>query len=105
MTFEDGQRLFDAVCAVGLEGVVAKRVGHRYRPGERLWIKCKNKNYWQYPLDREGAIRASQRRVRTLERRIVSLVDRFAETADTWAATQPRRHRCAACPHPRRSLL
>src|SRR6266540_949074 len=33
-TFEDGQALFDAVCARGLEGVVAKRGRDPYRPGE-----------------------------------------------------------------------
>ena len=34
-TFEDGNALFDAVCARGLEGVVAKRLRDPYRPGER----------------------------------------------------------------------
>jgi bifunctional non-homologous end joining protein LigD len=48
MAFEDGHRLFNAVCAVGLEGVVAKRLGHRYRPRERLWVKVKNRDYWRY---------------------------------------------------------
>jgi hypothetical protein len=36
--------LFDAVCAQGLEGVVAKRRSQRYRPGERAWVKTKNKD-------------------------------------------------------------
>ena len=31
--FEDGPALFDAVCRLGLEGVVAKRLSSRYRPG------------------------------------------------------------------------
>jgi bifunctional non-homologous end joining protein LigD len=56
MAFEDGHRLFDAVCNVGIEGVVAKRLGQRYRPGERLWVKCKNREYWRYPLEREGTM-------------------------------------------------
>jgi ATP-dependent DNA ligase len=34
-TFEDGEALFVAVCARGLEGVVAKRLSDPYRPGER----------------------------------------------------------------------
>ena len=34
-TFEDGEALFAAVCARGLEGVVAKRLRDPYRPGER----------------------------------------------------------------------
>jgi bifunctional non-homologous end joining protein LigD len=61
MSFEDGQRLFNAVCAVGLEGIVAKRLLQRYRPGERLWVKKKNPSYWRYPLEREAAIRSRWR--------------------------------------------
>jgi bifunctional non-homologous end joining protein LigD len=61
MSFEDGERLFNAVCAVGLEGVVAKRLGHRYRPGERLWVKRKNPDYWRYPVERDAAIRSRRR--------------------------------------------
>lgn len=64
MSFEDGNRLFDTVCDLGFEGVVAKRLGQRYRPGERLWVKTKNKGYWRYPLEREAVIR-SRRHVTT----------------------------------------
>src|SRR5262245_36113100 len=32
--FDDGQALWEAVCEQELEGVVAKRRGERYRPGE-----------------------------------------------------------------------
>jgi hypothetical protein len=35
----DGAALFDAVCKLGLEGVVAKRLSSRYRPGERGWSR------------------------------------------------------------------
>jgi ATP-dependent DNA ligase len=42
-TFEDGEALFDAVCERGMDGVVAKRLRAQYRPGERGWIKTKNK--------------------------------------------------------------
>jgi ATP-dependent DNA ligase len=35
MAFEDGERLFRSVQEIGLEGVVAKKLSHRYRPGER----------------------------------------------------------------------
>jgi ATP-dependent DNA ligase len=48
--------LFEAVCAHELEGVVAKRLNAVYRPGERGWIKTKNRNYWRYELERESAI-------------------------------------------------
>ncbi len=39
----EGQRLFAAVTAQGLEGMVAKRLDSRYRPGERsdAWLKVK----------------------------------------------------------------
>jgi bifunctional non-homologous end joining protein LigD len=42
-TFPDGEALFAAVCEWGLEGVVAKRERDVYRPGERLWVKTKNR--------------------------------------------------------------
>jgi bifunctional non-homologous end joining protein LigD len=42
-TFGDGPALFDAVCKLGLEGVVAKRLSSRYRPGHRDWIKTKTR--------------------------------------------------------------
>jgi bifunctional non-homologous end joining protein LigD len=56
-TFDDGAALFEAVCARGLEGVVAKRRSSRYRPGERGWVKTKNRDYWRYEMEREGALR------------------------------------------------
>ena len=55
-TFEDGGALFAAVCERELEGVVAKRLDSRYRPGERGWVKVKNRDYWRYELERESAI-------------------------------------------------
>ena len=60
-TFEDGKALWDAVCEHALEGVVAKRRSGRYSPGERAWIKTKNRDYWRYELEREGAIRSRRR--------------------------------------------
>ena len=42
-TFEDGDALFRVMCDRGLEGVVAKRLRDPYRPGERLWVKTKNR--------------------------------------------------------------
>ena len=59
--FEDGPALFDAVCRLGLEGVVAKRLSSRYRPGERGWIKTKNPNYWRRDAEREAMTRKHQR--------------------------------------------
>ncbi len=38
-----GRAFFEAVCREGLEGVVAKRLDGRYRPGRRAWIKIKPK--------------------------------------------------------------
>ena len=56
-----GRRLFQAVCDHELEGVVAKRKGSRYRPGDRGWLKVKNRDYWRYDLERESAINKRQR--------------------------------------------
>jgi bifunctional non-homologous end joining protein LigD len=42
-TFEDGEALFRVVGERGLEGVVGKRLRDPYRPGERGWIKTKNR--------------------------------------------------------------
>jgi bifunctional non-homologous end joining protein LigD len=64
-TFEDGPALFDAVCRLGLEGVVAKRLSSRYRPGERGWIKTKNPSYWRRDSEREAMQRLRERRQRT----------------------------------------
>ena len=36
-----GRAYFEAACREGLEGVVAKRLDGRYRPGRRVWIKIK----------------------------------------------------------------
>jgi bifunctional non-homologous end joining protein LigD len=54
--FDDGDALFEAVCAHELEGVVAKPWSSRYRPGERGWVETKNREYWRYELERESAI-------------------------------------------------
>src|SRR3954451_15989630 len=55
----DGEALWERICRLGLEGVVAKkRCGH-YLPGRRGWIKIKNRAYWRYPLELE-AVRSGQ---------------------------------------------
>jgi bifunctional non-homologous end joining protein LigD len=61
-TFDDGEALFEAVCEHELEGVVAKRHAGRYRPGERGWIKTKNREYWRYEMERKGAVRSRRPR-------------------------------------------
>jgi bifunctional non-homologous end joining protein LigD len=61
-TFDEGPALFAAVCGRGLEGVVAKRRGQRYRPGDRAWIKTKNRAYWRYPDELESLRRSLERR-------------------------------------------
>jgi bifunctional non-homologous end joining protein LigD len=60
--FEHGEALWAAVCEHELEGVVAKRVHEPYLCGERAWVKVKNRAYWRYELEREGAIRSRTRR-------------------------------------------
>jgi bifunctional non-homologous end joining protein LigD len=62
-TFDDGHALFEAVCAHELEGIVAKRKSGRYRPGERGWVKVKNRAYWRYEMERESAINRRRQRV------------------------------------------
>jgi ATP-dependent DNA ligase len=47
---KDGLRLFEAVCDLDLEGIVAKRKDSLYRATEKpspYWIKIKNRNYTQ----------------------------------------------------------
>lgn len=60
--FEDGNALWHAVYEHELEGVFAKRLDEPYRPGERAWVKVKNRAYWRYELEREGAIQSRRRR-------------------------------------------
>ncbi|HZP72445.1 MAG TPA: RNA ligase family protein [Gaiellaceae bacterium] len=62
-TFEDGQALFDAVCARGLEGVVAKRLRDAYKPGERTWVKTKNRATARFAEERARARSAARARV------------------------------------------
>jgi bifunctional non-homologous end joining protein LigD len=62
-TFDDGEALFEAVCERELEGIVAKRVDGRYRPGERGWTKIKNRDYWRYELERESGISRPRQRM------------------------------------------
>lgn len=38
-----------------LERVVAKKSASRYTPGERGWVKTKNRKYGRYELERESA--------------------------------------------------
>src|SRR5436189_4003637 len=56
--FDDPEALWDAVCKHELEGVVAKKRTSRYVSGERGWIKTKNRDYWRYEMEREGALKA-----------------------------------------------
>jgi ATP-dependent DNA ligase len=60
-SFDDGSALWQVVERDGLEGVVAKPLGSVYRPGERGWLKVKNRAYWKYELEREGAAAARRR--------------------------------------------
>jgi ATP-dependent DNA ligase len=43
--------------------VVAKRRSGRYRPGERDWVKTKNRAYWRYEIERESASNKRRERV------------------------------------------
>src|SRR6476660_544977 len=41
----DGEALWEKVCELGLEGVVAKKRSSHYLPGRRGWIKTKNRAF------------------------------------------------------------
>ena len=60
--FDDGHALWEAVCEHELEGVVAKRRSSRYVPGDRGWIKTKNRAYWRFEMEREGAFKSRRQR-------------------------------------------
>jgi bifunctional non-homologous end joining protein LigD len=60
--FEDGEALWEAVCAHELEGVVAKPRRSRSLPGERGWVKAKNRDYWRWELERVGAFKSRRER-------------------------------------------
>lgn len=43
----------------GSRGVVAKRLDGRYQPGERGWVKTKNRETWRrYEAERDSVIGA-----------------------------------------------
>jgi bifunctional non-homologous end joining protein LigD len=54
-SFEDGPALWDAIVERGLEGVVAKRERKPYQPGERLWVKTKNRATARFREELAGA--------------------------------------------------
>jgi ATP-dependent DNA ligase len=60
-TFEDGAALFRVMCDRGLEGVVAKRERDPYRPGERGWVKTKNKATARFAQELAGVTSARRR--------------------------------------------
>ena len=59
---DNGEALWEAVCEHELEGLVAKRLHEPYLAGERAWLKVKNRAYWRWELEREGAIRSRRER-------------------------------------------
>lgn len=60
--FVDGTALFAAACERGLEGVIAKWRSAPYRPGERGWIKVKNRGYLRYEEEIESLRKSIERR-------------------------------------------
>ena len=43
---DDGALVFASACRLGLEGIVSKRAGSRYRSGaSRNWLKCLNPDF------------------------------------------------------------
>jgi bifunctional non-homologous end joining protein LigD len=62
-SFPDGEALYAAVCDFALEGVVAKRERDPSRPGERGWVKTKNRATARF--SEELARIAARRRARS----------------------------------------
>ena len=62
--FDDGNALWEAVCNLGLEGVVAKRRASRYGANVRGWVKIKNPNYWRRDSEIAAMQRSAERRAR-----------------------------------------
>jgi len=77
-TFEDGEALLAAVCARGLEGVVAKRVRDPYRPGDRGWIKTKNRTTARFAEERSRGLRQSSQAVTSPQRKATLHLSRRA---------------------------
>jgi hypothetical protein len=88
-TFEDGEALFAAVCERGLEGVVAKRLCDPYRPGERLWVKMKNRATTRFEEEREGLGRRARFR-----RSLIRTAARGAMGSGRRGSPQKPRRRC-----------
>src|SRR3954468_22981625 len=64
--FDDGPALWEAGCEDELEARGARGLQEPYRCGERSWVKVKNRTYWRYELEREGAIRSRRKRTTLL---------------------------------------
>jgi len=41
---EQARTWFDELAAAGLEGIIAKGLGQRYEPGQRIWVKVKRRD-------------------------------------------------------------
>jgi bifunctional non-homologous end joining protein LigD len=77
--FNNGEALLEATGAQGLEGIVAKRRGERYRPGERGWVKVKHRHYWRFGQELE-LVRSGRRRSAAAEME-----------PSVWQSRRPRR--------------
>jgi bifunctional non-homologous end joining protein LigD len=50
MVGADGEAMFRHACAMGLEGIISKRMDSRYKSGRCLsWVKVKNPAYERAP--------------------------------------------------------
>jgi bifunctional non-homologous end joining protein LigD len=46
LSAEQGEAMFRHACAMGLEGIVSKKLASRYKSGAyKSWLKVKNPNY------------------------------------------------------------
>jgi ATP-dependent DNA ligase len=76
--FDDGEALYQVVCQLGLEGLVAKRERDPYRPGERGWIKrARIARLSASPRSATASAAAPERATPALE-------GKFTRTGDNW---------------------
>jgi ATP-dependent DNA ligase len=59
------RRSYWAVKDAKLEGIVAKKLSQRYWPGERHWVKVRNRDYLRFGVELEGAERSCRSGVGT----------------------------------------
>ena len=103
------EALWEKVCELGLEGVVAKKRSGHYFPAGVTSIKTKNRDYWRYPLEVEANAPNRSRRLSSWTTTVAASgrppsADRSASRR-LRSPTGVRANTDAAHPHPSRASL